>query len=272
MGELADSTYAPTPTGTNASSGEKTTSSSSDALRSEARGMSFAEGEALLRPAGVDCRETPALSSSSPQLYQQSTIDWIASLSEQIISASQRHGVPPGAVVGAIADEKDVYGALDLAQDAVIDQLSHHALALDRAVGVDHKLLNAFENDLGPGNINLETATQMVESGQLEIDGVSAENPDYTKIVDYLLTDDGTIEAAAAVIAQAMALFEDVLPKLCLEDQEAILMEHYKQGPTFHARFRENQAQNPDHLPSPGDDGLQYLANRDRLISALGLE
>jgi hypothetical protein len=91
-----------------------------------------------------------------------------------------------------------------------------------------------------------------------------------TRIVDSLLTERGTVEAAAAVIARGKKLFWQYISDYSDGLAEAILVEYYKQGDALYNKFYNKYLREERHKPCPGYDGCQFLHNRDRILDALG--
>lgn len=132
------------------------------------------------------------------------------------------------------------------------------------------KALNDMHNDIGPANINLGTAVEYVEKGWITIDGVDPKDIDYGKIVDFLLSNRGTVRMAAAVVRRAHTLFDRyTLTTLTTPYLDAVSVEYFKQGDKYYDRFMRALNDDPDHIPCPGEGGCRFLANIDRLRDAV---
>jgi hypothetical protein len=218
---------------------------------------------------GVAC----SCDAATEQNYDLETMRYITSIEPLITSIAGRRGVPASAVAGAIADEyngrRGMRAQLDNIQDALIDSLSEFAIDVDRFFDIRSKLLNTLENDIGPANIKVRTALQLVQSGELTVPGSPPSDIQVNRIIDYLLTDRGTVDATAAVIARALRLFGPYLSEHGEELREAVLVEYFKQGESYFNRFLEAHKLDPNHKVCPGEGGCRYWFNRDRILTAL---
>jgi outer membrane protein OmpA-like peptidoglycan-associated protein len=217
--------------------------------------------------------------------YADDTIAYIKSIAPEIAAAAAARGVSPLAIAGAIADEYDAHGLVDLGQDAVVPRLLEWMIDIDRFLDIEPqdlepivgedlgekgaKLLNTLENDIGPANIKVRTALALVEAGAITVPGSPSGNPQVSVIIDFLMTDPGTVETTGAVIGQAQQLFGPFLGDHGDPVRDAVLMEYFKQGDTYYDRFLEAHGMDPAHVPCPGLDGCQFLHNYDRLERAL---
>lgn len=218
---------------------------------------------------GVACTCDPA----TQQQYAEETFQFITSIEPLVRSIAQGRGVPMLPVAGAIADEyntrRGIRTVVDALQDAVLDALPEFSIDVDRFLDIHSKLLNALENDVGPANINVRTALELVQSGELSVAGSPATDAQVSRIIDSLLTERGTVEAAAAVIARAHRLFGPYLAEHGEELVDAVLVEYFKQGDGYYRRFISAVVANPSHRVCPGDGGCRVWYNRDRLLQAL---
>jgi hypothetical protein len=205
--------------------------------------------------------------------YDAQTFRYIRRIGSLIKSAAKDKAVPQIAVAGSIADEYNTRRghrvALDAAQDALLDSLSEFSIDVDRFFDIDSKFLNAMENDVGMANINVRTALELVQSGELSVPGSPQSSPRVTRIIDYLLTNRGTARTAAAVIGRAQGLFGPHLGGYSSAMQEAVLVTYFKQGSNYYMKAMINVALNPDHDICPGDGGCRVMRNRNNLDSAL---
>jgi hypothetical protein len=218
---------------------------------------------------GVACPCDPA----TEQNYDYETFRYITSIEPLITSIATRRNVPATTVAGAIADEyngrRGLRAHLDDIQDALIGSLPEFSIDIDRFFDFHARLLNTLENDVGRANINVRTALQLVQSGELTVPGSPPSDIQVNRIIDYLLTERGMVEATAAVIARALRLFSPYLGEHGEELREAIFVEYFKQGDRYFNRFLGSLAHDPTHKVCPGEGGCRYLFNRDRILTAL---
>jgi hypothetical protein len=224
-------------------------------------------------PAAAAAGPSCACASATRVAYDAETFRFIGSLRGVISGRAARGGVPAGAVAGAIADEYDtrrgLRAAVDAGQDAVIDALPEFSIDLDRFFDIRAKLLNTLENDVGPANIKVRTALELVQRGELAVPGSPPSDVQVNRIVDFLLTETGTVEATVAVIRRASTLFGAGLSAYPAALREAVLMDYFKQGDSYYRRYAAARAASAAHQPCPGDDGCQFIHNRPALVTAL---
>ncbi|MBN1960449.1 MAG: DUF4150 domain-containing protein [Deltaproteobacteria bacterium] len=198
--------------------------------------------------------------------YKDSTFKKIEEMRADILEYSKKYNVPPVAVAGGIADE---YNSrrwwLDAPQDAVIDSLSNDDIQLDIDVGIDHRLLNAMKNDIGPGNLKLETAWDLYQRYPNEF----PTGWQYTDMVDYILTDRGTSHVAALFTYDAQTTIASQLANLSPEMQEAVLVTCYKRGLDNYVPQLNKTLNKKPFMPG---EGVRTLRQRDQLQKALGIE
>jgi hypothetical protein len=186
------------------------------------------------------------------------------------------------AIAGSVADEFNARGWYDEAQDRQIAENSEASFKLDRMqVDVNklvserpdlrQKLGNLFTNDIGPANIRLGTAVLLVELNRLQFDNFDPDAP-FRSIANALLTDEGTVKAAAAWITLGKEEYErlEVYYKVPQFEQEALLVSWFKEGPLFVERFVQRLRTDPQAVPRPNEGGEAYLQNRKRILRALG--
>ena len=211
---------------------------------------------------------TCACDPATEEYYDFETFYFVRSI-EPFISSVARAGVPRAAIAGAIADEyntqKGVKGIVDSIQDRVIDALPEFAIDVDRFFDIHEKLLNTLENDIGPANIKVRTALELIQAGELTVPGVSLSEIQVNRIVEFLRTERGTVETTASVIAKAQRLFGPHLTEHPEELRQAIFVEYYKQGDSYYNKFVKSLRINPNHKVCPGDGGCRFLYNRRRL-------
>jgi len=204
--------------------------------------------------------------------YNEGTFAVIRQIATLIKAYSTRFGVPPIAVAGSIADEyntqRGAKGAIDWFQDQVLlNFMPNFAIETDVWFGFNNKLLNATKHDLGIGNIKLETAKRIYEQFKSSF---TRKDMDYSGLVDYLRSDQGTVHVATLVIKKAS---QDLMPYIhgfSEEKIEAIYVTYYKQGPSYITRFRNTLANNPNRRIEPGE-GCRVILQRARFKAVLGL-
>nr|QNO51304.1 hypothetical protein HDBBLJII_00001 [Methanosarcinales archaeon ANME-1 ERB6] len=94
-------------------------------------------------------------------------------------------------------------------------------------------------------------------------------NIQVNRIIDFLLTERGTVQATAAVISRAQRLFGPYLVGYPDYLSESILVEYFKQGDSYYDRFRRTLEATPGHQPCPSDGGCRFIYNRDRIQDTL---
>jgi len=204
--------------------------------------------------------------------YSAKTFAMITSIKNLVFAYAQEYDVPPVAVAGAIADEyttqTGMKGAFDWLQDNVLlNFMPNFAIEFDAFVGSSSKLLNATKHDIGIGNVKLETAKQLCELYPVAF---GQKNWDYSDLVDYLRTDEGTVQIASLVMVRARQLFDSYLTLYSDKRKEAVYVTYYKQGPAYHQRYQDALAQDANHLLIPGE-GCRVCRQRDKILKALGL-
>ncbi|WP_319549545.1 hypothetical protein [Desulfogranum marinum] len=227
------------------------------------------EATAITTAAGASC----ACDKASATNYDAKTFGYISSIRSVIKSAANQKGAPALAIAGSIADEYNTRRGyrvvLDAAQDTLLDLLPESFIDVDRFFDFKSKLLNTMENDVGNANINVRTALELVQRGELTVPGSPITDPEINRIIDFLLTDRGTAQAAAAVIARAQGLFAGYLHGYPPHLFESIFVTYFKQGENYYTRAMENIRANPNHEICPGDGGCRFINNRSRLQDAL---
>jgi hypothetical protein len=211
--------------------------------------------------------------SAAEQDYDSETFRFIGSIAPMINDAAAKSGVPAHAIAGAIADEYDtqrgIRGVVDKLQDSLVSSLPEVAISIDRFFDFHNKVLNSMYHDIGPANIKVKTALELVQVGELEVPGSPINDIHVTKIIEYLLTEQGTVDASRAVIARARRLFGPYIGDYGEELQEAVLMEYFKQGDSYYERFKKKLETDPGHKICPGDDGCQFWHNHDKIRAVL---
>lgn len=77
------------------------------------------------------------------------------------------------------------------------------------------------------------------------------------------------VQASAALIKKAQALFAPYLRGYPQNLANAILVEHFKQGDSYYKRFIRVHAANQNQKVCPGDGGCRFLYNLSQIQSAL---
>lgn len=203
--------------------------------------------------------------------YKPDTFLVISRMTHIIRKYSMRYDVPAIAVAGAIADEyntqRGVKGYIDWVQNWYIGTLSSHAIEMDARIGMKSKLFNATLSDVGKGNIKLDTAKDMYRRyGHI----MGKKLDDWEELVEYLLTEEGTVQFAAIVIKHAKFLFAPFLTQHPSEIKEAVYVTYYKQGDSYFYRFRDRPRTEIDRVIKPGE-GCRVYFQRKQFKLALGL-
>ena len=218
---------------------------------------------------GVVCQ----CDSNTETEYDSKTFRLLNSLAPFISFYSKQRNVEQAAVAGAIADEyntrRGTKGIIDNLQDKLIGSLSEFAIRIDQFFDFKQKLLNSLENDIGLANIKVRTALELVRNRELKISGQSLTNIQITKIIEYLLTERGTVDVASAVIAKAKTLFSPYVKNHGDELRESIFVEYFKQGDRYYQRFLVNLKTNPKHNICPGEGGCRFWYNREKIVDAI---
>lgn len=205
--------------------------------------------------------------------YDAETYKYIRSIASLITSISSAAGVSAVAVAGAIADEyntrRGARSVVDAAQDATLSSLPEWAIDVDRFFDIKSKLLNTLENDVGPANIKVRTGLEYVQSGELSVPGSPESAVQVSKIIEFLMSNKGTVTATAAVIARAQKLFGPSLGSHSKELKDSIYVEYFKQGDSYYKRFSAALASNPSHKACPGEGGCRAFFNYTQLETAL---
>lgn len=188
--------------------------------------------------------------------YTSDVYPVISRVSNLVKFYSNYYKVPDMAIAGSIADEyntrKSWRIAVDWFQDEVlINWMPNFAIEFDSFLNVNSKFLNATKHDLGIGNIKLETAKKLYQQYPQEF---KKKNWDYTDLVDYIRSDEGSIHIAAIVIRKARSLFDKYISHLSQNQKEAVYVTYYKQGDLYYQKFLSKLKKNPNHKISPGED------------------
>ena len=213
--------------------------------------------------------------------YRDETFAVIASLAETIKAYSKRSGVPPVAVAGSIADEyntrKGVKGVFDWFQDSIMFrrpfrpwnwQIEISPFKGYKSGKWGPKLLNYTQQDLGKGNIKLDTAKEIYERYKKTFPNKTM---DWIDLAQYIISDEGMVHVAALVIERATEELDPYLEDYPEEVKEAVYVSYYKEGPGYLGRFLKARKIDPNRRLKPGD-GCRVLLQRDRFLKALKIE
>lgn len=193
--------------------------------------------------------------------YRSETFLKISSMAPWIARYSERYGVPPAAVAGAIADEFNASGPVDAIQDWFIGTRPEGVLEMHEQVGFGNKALNAMKHDLGPGNIKLETAWAIYQQNRSEFPGGAWGR---AEVADYIMTEQGTAHVAALFMRDAQRHFAQELQGLPDAMRDAALVTSYKRGIENY-----NLAAALQNQPFKPGEGIRTLLQRFELLEAL---
>ena len=170
----------------------------------------------------------------------------------------------------SITRAKGAHGVIDWFQDKLLlKYMPNFFIEVDVRFGFNSQFLNATKHDIGKGNIKLETARKIYDQYK---DTFSNNKMDWSDLVDYILSDQGTVHIAALVIKKAKEELDPYIPEDYPEEvAEAIYVSYYKEGPRYLNRFLEARAKDPNRRLKPGD-GCRVLLQRDRFLKALKIE
>ncbi|MEM9453383.1 MAG: DUF4150 domain-containing protein [Myxococcota bacterium] len=197
--------------------------------------------------------------------YDDETLEEISSMREYIKEYSKKYNVPEVAVAGSIADELNTYSWIDSLQDWWISGRSDNTFSKHMEKPGGTKLFNTFQNDLGPGNIKLDTAWSLYEKYPDHFpDSVSSPK----SMVSYIQSHEGTAHVAAMYIAEAKGTYGAALSALPEHLQEAVLVTAYKRGIEHYDLVEKLQTTDPFR---PGE-GLRVAAQRERILGYLNPE
>jgi hypothetical protein len=160
-------------------------------------------------------------------------------------------------------------GVLDWLQDEMIGSLTDEEIETDDYFDIHSKLLNVLENDIGPANIKLRTGLEYVRSGELIVPGSPPGSVKPSVVVAFLQSDEGTVNATAAVVNRAHGIFDDYLEDPGSYNSQAVRVEYFKQGPTYSDRAMAGFDNDPDHVICPGEGGCRFLYNVRQLEDAI---
>jgi hypothetical protein len=218
----------------------------------------------------IECINCPSFNNDSN--YRLETFELVRKISELIYFYSVKYSVPPVAVAGSIADEYNTrIGAkavFDWLQDEVLlNFMPNFAIEIDAFFNCKSKLLNATQHDIGIGNIKIETAKEIYEKQKYFFEN---KKWNYTNIIDYIRSNEGTVHFATLVIRQAKEKMQDYILDYSDSRFEAVLITYYKQGESYFKRFLERLHKYPSARIEPGE-GCRVCKQRILFLSALGM-
>jgi outer membrane protein OmpA-like peptidoglycan-associated protein len=204
--------------------------------------------------------------------FNRGTFDFITGISPFIRASSARHGAPPLAVAGAIAEEFDTRSGrapVDWLLDRNTAAVPEWLIRINPQNNIEHKLANVFSQDVGKANINVRTALEMVEREELAVWDSPPDDAQVSAIIEFLLKDYGMVEAAAVYIARAHGLYGPYAGNYDTGLYEAVLVDYFNQGPKHFKRFRRGHERKRSFVQCAYEDGCEVLFNRDKLEEAL---
>ena len=140
--------------------------------------------------------------------------------------------------------------------------LPNFTIEIDAFFNFNSKLLNATNNDIGIGNINVGTAEQIYNLNSGFFD---SKNWNYSDIIDYIASNEGAVHIATLVIKEAQNLLFEEIESYPMDIQEAVLITYYKQGDTYIKRFKANK----DSKNIRPGEGCRTASQRQALIQKL---
>lgn len=212
----------------------------------------------------------------SPNLsYSEQTFSLITKLAPLILRYSAISMVPPIAVAGSIGDEFNTRSGfrsiVDWIQDDVLlNYMPSSFIKIDAKVGSQSKWLNATKHDIGKGNIKLETARVIYMNYR---DKFAQDLSEWSKLVDFIRSDEGTVQIASLVIKRGQDMLRSYLTGYSDDVREAVLVTYYKQGDSYLQRFLQKSASGVTDSVKyirPGE-GCRVLMQRERFRAALGI-
>jgi hypothetical protein len=170
-----------------------------------------------------------------------------------------------------IADEynvqRDLRRVWDWFQDEIFQRTPSWIIQMNYRMGLKSRLFNVTRNDIGRGNINIATAREMYVKNKNAF-GLNLD--DWMWLVNYILSDPGTVLVATLVIKQGQQDLARWLKGRPVEIQEALLVTYYKQGPSYIDRYKARLARNPTAELVPGE-GCRVFNQRSAFLDALRL-
>lgn len=207
--------------------------------------------------------------------YKRAGLDYIRGIAPLITRKAKMSTAPALVVAGVIADERGAqerYGDfVDVSQNAIVDTLPEVAIEVDQYFDIKHKLLNTLENDVGPANFKVRTALEIAREEYQEETKSTPANLDVSRIIDQLLTDEGTVHYTIRMVERAHTRFAAHVKSYPDPLAEAVYVSYFKQGDSYYQRFAKKRESDSSHRPCPGTAGCRYREHRDQIKTALGL-
>jgi hypothetical protein len=203
--------------------------------------------------------------------YHDETFELVKQMAELVNNYAKKYNVPPVAIAGSIADEYNTRtgfkAMLDwLQDDVVISNLPNWTIKVDVFFGFNSRLLNSTKNDLGVGNIKLETAKKIYDAYRDQFANTSM---NYADLVAYIMTNEGTIHLTTLYLAEAMRKLDPYMNGYTPEKKEAVYVTYFKQGPdNYMSRFEARLKVDSGAQPKPGE-GCRVCLQRERMLLAL---
>ena len=255
----------------------------------------------LIRRSNRFAEATKAVRKGLP-VYNTSVLRYVASLAPNIKRVSEILNVPPVSIAGSIAEEFDSIQRANIVKsignrflDVNTEMSFSHQMILDdyrevssdefdkkilRKPGVFDKASHVTLRDLGPGNIKLKTAIDLL--GEYIENNRKSDPLDLKKYVnrlDLLAKDlikengDATVKFAGLMARQAKRFFRFAASEdwdsFSADEKDALIVTYYNLG---RDRILENflKLREFDEVYSPGigDGGVEHLHNSKSIRSA----
>lgn len=150
-------------------------------------------------------------------------------------------------------------------QDIYVNSVPNPFIVLDAYFNFNSKLLNATRNDIGIGNINVATANSIYNKYKSTFDN---KNWNYSDIINYISSNEGTVHLATLVIKQAQELLKAEVKGYPDDMKEAVYVTYYKQGDSYIERFNLNKKRNKNSKIKPGE-GCRVAGQRQAILNVL---
>lgn len=118
---------------------------------------------------------------------------------------------------------------------------------------IKSRYFNITQQDIGLGNIRLETAINIVEKYKSEFHFLK----NHKDIVMYLLTERGNIHIGSLVIKEGIKRFGPHISQCNSISKSAILFSYFKQGDSYYIRYLINSKFKSPPMPDP--EGLKIV-------------
>jgi hypothetical protein len=196
--------------------------------------------------------------------YSENTLAVIRQNGAAIHHYARKYSVSEIALTGALAGEINrrifINSLIDYTQDQLYtsDLLDEKFLEFFLLSKVNSRYLNVSKQDVGLGNIKIQTAVEVFEKYPEEFPEIT----NYRQLLDYLLTDKGNIHIAALVIKEGEKAFGNYFFDSSKETRDAILITYYRQGDSYFSRYADNSGFNRAPIPGEG----QRIRNNTHLL------